>query len=368
MSSTAQLNPTVDFIAGTVAGIASLVVGFPFDTVKVRFQDPANAQRYSGSTLRALTQIVREEKLAGLFRGISSPLASIALMNGLVFASYHFLMKMQLSHPDSVPTLLQVVLAGIGSGIVSSLVTTPTELLKIQQQTCHSGSSLSLARAIFNEAGLPGLYRGLPATVMRDIGYGAYFFAYEATTRFFSSLSSRPDDTFIIVAEVEAESVHIHGHDQALSWCALILAGSLAGIAGWLFTFPMDVVKTRMQARGFRFQETVAVVQEYHIHTHAHTHTVGDILHGPQAWTERQPLLGQHAREASTFSLPDSSVPRPHLHPYRSVLSTIVHSYRTEGVGVFFRGLGPTLIRAIPANIATFAMFEAVVHAFGRPT
>lgn len=31
--------------------------------------------------------------------------------------------------------------------------------------------------------------------------------------------------------------------------------------------------------------------------------------------------------------------------PYRSVASTISNSYKAEGVGVFFRGLAPTIIR-----------------------
>ena len=32
-------------------------------------------------------------------------------------------------------------------------------------------------------------------------------------------------------------------------------------------------------------------------------------------------------------------------NPYRTTWSTIVYSYRNEGLGVFFRGLSPTLIR-----------------------
>ncbi|KAJ3487069.1 hypothetical protein NLJ89_g11751 [Agrocybe chaxingu] len=118
------LNPTVDFVAGTIAGMASLVVGFPFDTVKVRFQNPSVSGRYH-STLHAIFTIVREERFIGLFKGITSPLATVALMNGLVFASYRFFMKLQLPHADAVPTITQITLAGAGSGIVSSCVPTP---------------------------------------------------------------------------------------------------------------------------------------------------------------------------------------------------------------------------------------------------
>ena len=71
-------------------GIAGLIVGHPFDTskhqnfspwssfhwknaVKVRFQSPTIAGKYS-STFHAFASIIHEERFAGLFKGITSPL------------------------------------------------------------------------------------------------------------------------------------------------------------------------------------------------------------------------------------------------------------------------------------------------------
>jgi hypothetical protein len=34
-------------------------------------------------------------------------------------------------------------------------------------------------------------------------------------------------------------------------------------------------------------------------------------------------------------------------HPFRNVLSTIIYSYKMEGIGIFFRGLAPTIIRCV---------------------
>jgi len=324
-----ELNPTIDFIAGTIAGIASLIVGFPFDTIKVRFQSPAIAGKYH-STFHAITTIIREERFIGLYKGITSPLATVALMNGLVFASYRFLLKLQLPMAETVPTITQIALAGAGCGIVSSIVTTPTELIKIRQQSTFTPTNArQVALNIFRENGIKGLYRGMPVTAMRDCGYGAYFAAYEATCRCFAT------DGANVFARAETEIT-------TLSWPALLLAGGVAGVAGWIATFPLDVVKTRVQ--------------------------------GSQAMPTRVPVLvvaGAHSGGVASLSpstplLDNLRPPSPvvqDFNPYRTTWTTIVHSYRNEGPSVFFRGLSPTLIRAIPVNMATFATFEFVVHA-----
>ncbi|KAF8075243.1 carnitine/acyl carnitine carrier [Lyophyllum atratum] len=311
-----ELDPRVDFIAGTVAGMTSLVVGYPFDTVKVRFQNPETACKYR-STFHAVAKIVREEKFVGLYKGISSPLATVALMNGLVFASYKLFLKLQLGQSDDIPTLSQITLAGAGCGIVSSILTTPIELIKIRQQFCTEPTSAHrVALRILKESGITGLYRGLTATALRDTGYGVYFLTYEATSRF---LVSPAPGNASPNSKLSASGV------DSLSWPSLLFAGGMAGIFGWLATFPFDVVKTRMQA------------------------TEQPSLAAPSLST---PLLG---------STPVSSL--TDTNPYRTTLSTIVNSYRAEGISVFYRGLAPTLIRAIPVNMMTFATFEIVVHA-----
>jgi solute carrier family 25 carnitine/acylcarnitine transporter 20/29 len=118
---------------------------------------------------------------------------------------------------------------------------------------------------------------------------------YEGTCRYFRPSSPKrgmESDHSSILSEVETEI-------STLSWPALLLAGGVAGIAGWTVTFPLDVVKTRVQGA-----ELCAI-------------HVG----GSGASTSKS------------------------LNPYRTTLSTIIYSYQTEGLAVFFRGLAPTLIR-----------------------
>jgi solute carrier family 25 carnitine/acylcarnitine transporter 20/29 len=136
---------------------------------------------------------------------------------------------------------------------------------------------------------------------------------YEACTQFFSRSSAH-------ARESNDPSRH-----SFVPWWGLLLSGGFAGAFSWLTTFPFDVVKTRVQS----------------------TYD-GSIT----------PLSSQHSAAASIRAFDGELM---HPRPYRNTWTTIVNSYHAEGPGVFFRGLSPTLIRAIPVNMVTFATFEAVV-------
>ncbi|KAM5541300.1 hypothetical protein V8D89_004854 [Ganoderma adspersum] len=300
-----EISAVLDFFAGTVAGMAAVTVGYPFDTVKVRFQNPLIASKYR-STAHAFLTIIREERIRGLYRGIAAPLAGAPPLNGIVFSCYRSLLRAQLDDDNATPTLTQITLAGAGTGIISSLITTPAELIKIHQQTLVRSASSTTTLSdrevilhIWRTHGLRGFYRGITATALRDVGYGAYFAAYEATLRYWP----RPHASH---TQHASRGTEVESTLASHSWPALLAAGGMAGVAGWIVTFPLDVVKTRVQS--------------------------------------------------TPADAPGN--------PYRSTWSTIVASYRAEGLGVFFRGLTPTLIRAIPVNMVTFATFEAVIHTF----
>ncbi|WRT70681.1 uncharacterized protein IL334_007679 [Kwoniella shivajii] len=240
-------HPVVDFTAGVIAGAAGLIVGQPFDVVKVRYQTPQYAGRYS-STFSALGSIVKEEKVKGLFKGVTSP-----MINGVVFTSYSFFMKLQLP-PDSIhePSLGQIFLAGAGSGVVGAMLTCPIELIKIREQSAPphvNTSTLGVVKHIVKVDGLRGLFRGFQATAMRDLAYGPYFCTYEAMLRFFKYMKTPPlpenthrheGHTLIDEAEMELSS--------GLTWTELMTAGGIAGVTAWLATFPLDVFKTRLQS------------------------------------------------------------------------------------------------------------------------
>ncbi|EJU03889.1 mitochondrial carrier [Dacryopinax primogenitus] len=211
-------------IAGTVGGAVGMIVSYPFDTVRVRLQNPDTAHKYRGM-MHAFTLIVKEEKVTGLFKGMTSPLITLAPLNGLVFGAYGYLLRLQYPNltPEERPPLLPIALAGTLAGVLGSTIAGPVELVKIRQQNLVGAqgmpSTLSVVRDIWRKRGPLGLYRGFTSTALRDSGGGPYFLTYEILHRL------NPHSPF-----------------------TPLIAGGAAGIVGWLSTFPFDVIKTRMQS------------------------------------------------------------------------------------------------------------------------
>lgn len=104
----------------------------------------------------------------------------------------------------------------------------------------------------------------------------------------------------------------------------VLLCGGLAGIVTWASIFPLDVIKTRVQTQTLRQERS---------------------LQG-----ERSGLL--HSSPAE----------RP-----MSSLEVAKHAYRTEGAGVFFRGLGICSVRAFIVNAVQWAVYEWMMRVLQRP-
>ncbi|GAB1518625.1 hypothetical protein RhiTH_001688 [Rhizoctonia solani] len=342
----ASIGPITDFVAGTVGGMVGLAVGFPFDTIKVRLQHPETMNRYRNG-VTALVKIIREERVAGLFKGISSPMAGCAFLNGLVFAGSGFFMRAQMSDPNAEPTLTQITIAGAGTGILASLIATPTELIKIRQQANTSAgaqpSAWVVAKDLWRSHGVRGLYRGVSSTAMRDMSYGAYFATYEGMQRLLAPARLERKGTpvtedgrpIFVTQPSDVEVKEAEKEMEAQRWARLMVSGGVAGIAGWIFTFHLDSIKTRVQSIDYS--------PPIH-HPASSSAALGNFAPGAPAMA----LARGYSASASS--------------PYRTTWSTAVYMYRVEGLRSFWKGLWPTIVRAVPVNMATFGAYEIVVQ------
>ncbi|XP_008983457.3 solute carrier family 25 member 48 isoform X2 [Callithrix jacchus] len=241
-----------DFAAGWIGGAASVIVGHPLDTVKTRLQAGVGYR----NTLSCIRTVYRRESVFGFFKGMSFPLASIAVYNSVVFGVFsntqRFLSQHRCQEPEASPprTLSDLLLASIVAGVVSVGVGGPVDLIKIRlqmqtqpfrdanlglkssavalgEQPVYQGPVHCIATIVRNE-GLVGLYRGASAMLLRDVpGYCLYFIPYVFLSEW-------------ITPEACAGP----------SPCAVWLAGGVAGAISWGTATPMDVVKSRLQADG----------------------------------------------------------------------------------------------------------------------
>jgi len=151
--------------------------------------------------------------------------------------------KDQLGHQKDIVgrhslSLSELAMIGGLAGVFSATAICPAETIKCRAQAHLSVNGakplhpIKIAKELVRNEGLRGLFRGLPAQYARDIPFNFVFFgSYEATC---SSLCN---------------FYGYHSKDQ-LGAGELLVAGGFAGVAGWTFTIPMDVVKSRAQTTG----------------------------------------------------------------------------------------------------------------------
>ena len=210
-----------DLIAGGIGGIAGIIVGHPFDSIKVRYQ------------MAATTALeVQQLAISSLFRGIGAPITTAALVNASIFMTYGESSRVFDRYVNDNNGLLKQIFCGSFTGIVSSIILCPTELVKIKMQTQNNEaktayrSSFHAARSILANHGIQGLYRGFVATSVRQgIGFGVYFSSYD---------------------RLKCHLKYQLGAEH--SWLPSILAGGIAGSLSWAVIYPIDLIKSRIQA------------------------------------------------------------------------------------------------------------------------
>ncbi|XP_068198651.1 mitochondrial basic amino acids transporter-like isoform X2 [Antennarius striatus] len=219
----------------------------------------------------------------GLYSGIGSPMMGLTFINALVFGAQGNTMR--LLGEDSPKNQF---LAGVAAGTLQCVVCCPMELVKTRMQLLGTKksskklykNSMDCFLHIYKEEGLRGINRGMVTTLLREApSFGVYFLVFDVLSR---NLGCEPGNRFIIPK--------------------LLFAGGMAGVFSWLSTYPVDVIKSRMQADG-----------------------VGGVCQ------------------------------------YNGILDCVRQSIRKEGYMVFTKGLTSTLVRAFPVNAATFATVTLIL-------
>jgi len=282
-----------DLFAGAAGGIAQVLLGQPFDIVKVRLQTTTTYP----SALAAASSIYRNEGLLAFYKGTLTPLVGIGACVSVQFGAFHEARRRIEAYNTSKnrsPTLGygQYYLAGAFAGVANSVISGPIEHVRIRLQTQPHGAArlysgpLDCVRKLSAHQGvLAGLYRGEAVTILREAqAYGVWFLTFE----------------YLMNADAARNQIE---RKKMPSW-KIAFYGGLAGEALWLASYPLDVVKSKMQSDGF----------------------------------------GEGQR-------------------YKSMRDCFGQTWKREGARGFWKGISPTLLRAMPVSAGTFFVAEMTMRA-----
>lgn len=221
-------NPNIVNLKNCVSGCAGVLVGHPFDTIKIYMQTQNSQQPIYRNSFHCFQTDIAKESIYGLYRGMASPMIGVSLINAIVFGVYGSAQKFS-TVPNSISSHF---ISGSIAGLVQTIVCSPMELIKTRMQVQRSNHTNSqfknpfqCLRYIWQLKGYRGLFKGITITAARDVpGFASYFVTYNMIIQ--------------ISATNNAGVLHT------------LMAGGSAGIVSWLITMPMDVVKSRLQADG----------------------------------------------------------------------------------------------------------------------
>ncbi|RNF06240.1 mitochondrial carrier protein [Trypanosoma rangeli] len=266
-----------DFVAGWMGGVSVLLVGHPFDTIKV-WQQSRNTLGLTSFTtapgeksLAAVMELYHTKGVRAFYKGLCAPMCAVGFANSALFGTYglivnffvcneasqfyynderHVAVKYANRHANEEKasghtyqkqnlsahfrtggglSAFENFVASTGGGVAYSTIMNPFELVKIRLQTEHLFphrqylGTLHCARRLYEHGGIKYFFKGYSATLIRDIpGAGVYLFSY-------SSL------------------IQLLGKERNYSIPHILLAGGCAGMAQWIVIFPLDTIKTRIQ-------------------------------------------------------------------------------------------------------------------------
>jgi len=333
---------------GGLAGSLGIFVGIPFDLVKVRMQSMPEKYKTMTQTFK-LT--VREDGFVGLYRGMMAPIGSQVFINAVVFASESATLKYLEPHlkPGEVSqSRVNHFIAGMVAGATQCVVLVPTDVVKCRMQLDSSKNLtfITQTKKPKSTTAQRSFSTAAKATYFPSSSSSSNRRQHSSSSTSTSASTEQPSSApkkqfkgsldcgikifqnegiaglykgFSVTALRELPSIGVYFSvyrflreriDERLgpAWqtTSTVVAGGLAGCCSWFVVYPLDVIKTNIQVHSF-------------------------ISGGNQG----------------------------------GIVQTARALYQKSGYQTFYRGIGPTMMRAFPVNGITFLCYENLKKAAG---
>ncbi|KAK0735707.1 mitochondrial carrier domain-containing protein [Apiosordaria backusii] len=277
-------------VAGGLAGCAAKTVVAPLDRVKILFQSH-NPQfiKYTGSwrgVLEAMKAIYRQDGPTGLFRGHSATLLRIFPYAAIKFLAYEQIRAVVIPTKEH-ETPFRRLISGSLAGVTSVFFTYPLEVMRVRlafETKKDSRSSLrSICKQIYNEQpkpravtgavgetlpvvpprhGLTNFYRGFSPTLLGMLPYAGMSFLTHDTV---GDILRHPKLAKWTTLP-QPDNAPAGKAVPLRSWAELF-AGGVAGLVSQTASYPLEVIRRRMQVGGavgdghrLRIGETAGII------------------------------------------------------------------------------------------------------------
>ena len=160
-----KMNQSLSILTGATAGATESFVVVPFELVKIRLQDKAQAHKYNGM-IDCVRKIIAQEGPLTLYQGLESTMWRHILWNAGYFGCIFQVRALMPEAKDSTTKITNDIISGSVGGTVGTILNTPLDVVKSRIQ-----NSPKIAGTV------PKYNWAFPAlgTVMREEGFGALY-------------------------------------------------------------------------------------------------------------------------------------------------------------------------------------------------
>lgn len=122
----------VDTVAGFGSAFTAVLLGYPLDVIKTRLQTAAQRQplkKQVPTVYQLGRNIVQNEGIAGLYKGLASPLFTLSLSGSVCFVSYG---KFQSIYKGTSGWHCGNWLAGLSCGPITGIISTVENHIRVR--------------------------------------------------------------------------------------------------------------------------------------------------------------------------------------------------------------------------------------------
>lgn len=183
-----------EYVFGNIFGITQVLIGHPFDTLKTNIQNSKDIKIFIKNPIQ-------------LYRGITYPLLMNSIGTSFLFGNYDYFYKQTNNR----------LISGMLAGSISAIILTPFDYKKIQLQTQVVQKKLHI-----QSVSLPERLSEIFKIYYKGFGY-------------------------TLSREITAIPIYFYSYHYLIEYTNPFIAGGISGVNSWLFTYPIDTLKSRKQ-------------------------------------------------------------------------------------------------------------------------